>query len=279
MSLSASWTNYRIPKLTAMMALVVAVLLIPALASAGEYSAARKFGRGLAGIVTGFLEIPGNIVRESRENGVAQGATVGLAKGLGMFVARELVGVYEVLTAPFEAPAGFEPVVFPEFPWQYFESGTSRAYALDYYDREKRELEAIAGVSVDRRGNTLTLRFDDELLFRFGSANLSAGARGGLRSVADTLAKYPNAAVAVTGHTDSTGSKAYNRRLSRERADVVRDYLIGQGVDANRILAYGLGPSSPVGSNATPEGRAQNRRVEIELQPSVAGGPMTSGWR
>lgn len=83
-------------------------------------TAARKFGRGLAGMTCGFLEVPGNIVKETKEQG-AVGVPIGLALGVGMLVARELVGVYEFVTAPFPVPAGFRPILRPEYPWDYFE--------------------------------------------------------------------------------------------------------------------------------------------------------------
>ena len=70
----------------------------------------------------GFLDPPGNIVAETRSRGPAWGFTLGFAKGLGGIVVRELVGVYEFVTAPFPIPAGFQPIIQPEFPWSYFES-------------------------------------------------------------------------------------------------------------------------------------------------------------
>jgi putative exosortase-associated protein (TIGR04073 family) len=108
----------RLARATALIALVA--LLLPAVAAA-EYTAARKFGRGLAGMTCGFLEIPGNIVQVSREKSPVWGFTLGFAQGLGMVVPRVLVGVYETLSAPFEAPEGFEPILVPEYPWGYFE--------------------------------------------------------------------------------------------------------------------------------------------------------------
>ena len=86
-----------------------------------EYSAARKVGRGLAAMTCGFLEIPGNIVVETRERGAGWGFTLGFAKGLGSFVVRELVGVYEFVTAPFALPEGYAPIIEPEFPWDHFD--------------------------------------------------------------------------------------------------------------------------------------------------------------
>jgi len=99
-------------------ALAVALLALPVSAEAN--SAARKAGRGLAGMTCGFLEVPGNIVKLNRERGPAWGFTLGFVQGLGMIVVRELVGVYEFVTAPLEVPAGFEPIIQPEFPWDYF---------------------------------------------------------------------------------------------------------------------------------------------------------------
>ena len=90
---------------------------------AAKQTAARKVGRGLAGMTCGFLELPGNIVQESRKNGAAQGLTLGFAMGLGKIVPRVLVGVYEFLTSPFPVPEGYKPILDPEFPWDYFESG------------------------------------------------------------------------------------------------------------------------------------------------------------
>ena len=84
-----------------------------------DNSAAGKVGRGLAGMTCGFLEIPGNIVKETTKQG-AIGVPIGLAMGLGMFVTRELVGVYEFVTAPFPVPEGFKPILSPEYPWDYF---------------------------------------------------------------------------------------------------------------------------------------------------------------
>ncbi len=107
----------------AIYAVLIASLSTPALSQAVEYTAARKAGRGLAAMTTGFLEIPGNMVAESREHGAGAGIPLGFVFGLGKLVIRELVGVYEFLSSPFEAPAGFEPIIEPEFPWDYFEDG------------------------------------------------------------------------------------------------------------------------------------------------------------
>ena len=88
---------------------------------ATEYTPARKAGRGLAAITTGFLEVPGNMVAETRRSGLARGLTLGFVKGLGGIVVRELVGVYDFVSAPIAVPGGYRPLIEPEFPWSYFD--------------------------------------------------------------------------------------------------------------------------------------------------------------
>jgi len=99
------------------------LLLLPSVGMAD--TAVDKLGRGLAGMTTGFLELPGNIVAESRDRGGAAGATIGIAKGIGMIPVRELVGVYEFVTAPLPLPDNYRPVIHPEYPWDYFEGSSS----------------------------------------------------------------------------------------------------------------------------------------------------------
>jgi putative exosortase-associated protein (TIGR04073 family) len=110
--------------------LAVAVLVSTAVtaglpADAAAQSAARKAGRGLAAMTTAFLEVPGNMVREADRRGNAEGIPVGFVLGLGMIVVRTLVGVYEFVSAPFPAPPGYRPIIEPEFPWSYFDGGST----------------------------------------------------------------------------------------------------------------------------------------------------------
>ena len=109
-----------------------ALLLLPGAALAThdidetrENGAVDKLTRGLAGMTTGFLELPGNIVAESRDRGTLSGMTIGFAKGLGMIPVRELVGVYEFVTAPIPVPDDYEPIIHPEYPWDYFDGAHS----------------------------------------------------------------------------------------------------------------------------------------------------------
>jgi putative exosortase-associated protein (TIGR04073 family) len=103
------------------LAAIAVLLVLSAPTAVAENTAARKMGRGLAGMTCGFLEIPGNVVKTTQERGAGYGFTLGFAKGLGALVVRELVGVYEFLSAPIEVPQGFVPILTPEFPWDYFE--------------------------------------------------------------------------------------------------------------------------------------------------------------
>lgn len=110
-----------------------------------------------------------------------------------------------------------------------------------------------------------------DVLFKSGSFELLAGARERLAKVSGIVLAHPGLHLAVEGHTDSVGSDQYNQQLSEKRAEAVRDYLVQQGISADDIVATGLGKSSPVASNDTPEGRQQNRRVELVLSGSAIG--------
>ena len=259
---------------TPAVALTLCALLLPVAAGAQENTAARKAGRGLAGMTLGFLEVPGNIVQETRTNGVVSGVTIGLSVGLGKLVARELIGVYEFVTAPFAVPAGFEPILQPEFAWGYFESSPGRAYGFDdsYLSEEAYQLDRISGAVVERRAGALVVRFPEDLLFAVDSAKLSGSAAARLQEVARVIRANPGAQVVVAGYTDSTGNSLYNQDLSSKRAAAVRGYLLRQGIGSSeRIEVAGYGDASPVASNDTPSGRMSNRRVEIEMRASGVG--------
>jgi putative exosortase-associated protein (TIGR04073 family) len=105
------------PRIIALSAFALCLSAWPA----GAQTAPRKLGRGLAAMTGGFLELPGNMVAETEARGPAEGIPLGFAKGLGMIVTRELVGVHEFVTAPLPIPAGYRPIIQPEFPWEYFD--------------------------------------------------------------------------------------------------------------------------------------------------------------
>jgi putative exosortase-associated protein (TIGR04073 family) len=106
--------------LPARLALALGALLC-VVAPVRAQTAPRKFARGLAGMTLSVLEVPGNIVAESQARGYGEGIPLGFAKGLGMIVPRTLVGVWEFVSAPFPLPAGYAPMLDPEWPWGYFE--------------------------------------------------------------------------------------------------------------------------------------------------------------
>jgi outer membrane protein OmpA-like peptidoglycan-associated protein len=125
-------------------------------------------------------------------------------------------------------------------------------------------LEKIAAIKEEARGLVITL--NGSVLFATGQSTLLPIAQDRLQQVAQALQDNPGGAIVVEGHTDSVGSQATNEELSRRRAEAVRAYLIERGVATDRIRAVGLGPSRPVADNKTPEGRANNRRVEIVIE-------------
>lgn len=107
---------------------------------------------------------------------------------------------------------------------------------------------------------------DAEALFDVNSAEIKPAAKASLDKLVTTLKQFRRAdQFVLTGHTDSTGSAAYNQRLSERRAEAVKAYLVEHGIPAEMITAEGQGESEPVASNATREGRQQNRRVEIRV--------------
>ncbi|MEL6266977.1 MAG: OmpA family protein [Pseudomonadota bacterium] len=141
-----------------------------------------------------------------------------------------------------------------------------------YLDRQQRQLEADlqgSGATVERQGDSLVVSLPQQVTFAVDSDRLEPGFRPVLLNVADTLAADPRGLVDVVGHTDATGSDAYNQDLSERRAQTVANALVDGGVLPQRIAAYGRGETQPVATNETPEGRARNRRVEILIVPAT----------
>ena len=129
---------------------------------------------------------------------------------------------------------------------------------------------AIQGASVstvtDNNGYTgIQVTFDEGILFDTGKYALKTPAKNALSRFATSLINDPNTNVQIFGHTDNTGSRATNEKLSLNRANAVKNYLMNSGVSGNRMETQGLAYDYPVASNDTPEGRAQNRRVEVYI--------------
>jgi len=149
----------------------------------------------------------------------------------------------------------------------------------NYMDKQQRELEAQLAeerrnnqIELERlKNNVLKVNLNSEVSFDFNKADIKPGFYGSLNKLASVVAKYNNTIVHIVGHTDDRGSDSYNQQLSERRALAVKDYLAANGVTASRIRTEGRGESEPRATNATPEGRAMNRRVEIYLKPVVEG--------
>lgn len=144
-----------------------------------------------------------------------------------------------------------------------------------YMDNQEAELRAElqgTGVSVTRVGDRIILNMPSNITFGTDQDQVIPPFYRTLDSVALVLKKFDKTFVDVNGHTDSTGSQQHNQALSERRAASVAYYLAGRGIDQRRVSAVGFGSSQPVASNATPEGRAQNRRVEVAIAPIPAQG-------
>jgi len=139
-----------------------------------------------------------------------------------------------------------------------------------YMDRQERDLrQATAGtdIEVQRQGDEIQLVFPDTITFDFNSAMVKPDMRSQLQEVARVLNNYPSSVLGVYGHTDNVGSAEVNQRLSEQRAESVAGSLESFGVSRARMQVRGFGFNQPIASNATPEGRAQNRRVELRVVP------------
>ncbi len=133
-------------------------------------------------------------------------------------------------------------------------------------DKQAKKIEEVVpGADVKRVGEGIQIIFDDKsgVNFAFNSSDLTTGAKSNLDKVAEIFIEFPDTDLMLEGHTDSTGDDNYNMSLSKRRADAVAKYLQKQGVAANRMSVKAFGETAPRFDNATKEGQAKNRRVEI----------------
>ncbi|MDK4707002.1 OmpA family protein [Kingella negevensis] len=141
---------------------------------------------------------------------------------------------------------------------------------MDYQEKKLREQLKNTGVEVTREGNQIKLTMPENITFSTGRYDLSAAAQSSLAQAAQTLAAYVDTTISIVGHTDSTGSAAINNPLSVNRAQSVANYLAQRGVATSRMTVSGKGSTQPIADNATDAGRAQNRRVELLINPTAA---------
>lgn len=142
-------------------------------------------------------------------------------------------------------------------------------YKMDQQIKELKEQTAGSGVDVTEvdGGSAILVNLPDGVTFATGSATINPTFRETLVTVANSLQQYPDSLIDVYGHTDLTGSDAFNQRLSEQRASAVANYLISRGVSSSRIETQGFGETQPIASNDTDSGRSLNRRVEIKIVP------------
>ena len=142
--------------------------------------------------------------------------------------------------------------------------GTAGAIIGRDMDKQAEEIKTdIPGAKVERVEEGIKVEFNERILFAFSKSDIGDSAKVNLNKLVSALNKYPNTNIEVQGHTDSRGTDEYNMGLSVRRATTVANYLIANGIAAGRVTTKGFGESAPAYSNDTPEGMAQNRRVEF----------------
>ena len=146
--------------------------------------------------------------------------------------------------------------------------GAAGAYIGDRMDKQAQRIEEeIPGAEVERVGEGINVTFDETsgVYFATDKYAIEGQSREALMSLANIFQEYPNTNILVEGHTDSTGSDAYNLTLSKNRAQAVTNFLTSQGISSGRITTKWYGESQPKYDNSTVEGRSKNRRVELAI--------------
>lgn len=192
------------------------------------------------------------------QKGAAVGTGVGAAVGAGLGAAIGRSGTAALIGAGAGALAG----------------GLTGGAIGNYMDKQeasmRQSLANVEAANVQRNQDMLTVTFKSDVLFAVNSSALKAGSYDELNRVAKVLNQYPQTTITIAGHTDSTGTDAYNKTLSERRADAVKNALVGMGVNPARMTAIGYGESRPVADNNIESGRQMNRRVEIVINPQQA---------
>lgn len=146
-------------------------------------------------------------------------------------------------------------------------AGGGYGYYADKQEAELRRSMQGTGVEVQRNGDDLKLIMPGNITFATNSADIAGNFYAPLNNLANSFKQYDQNSIEIVGHTDNVGAHQYNYTLSQRRAQSVANYLTAQGVNGMRVTTRGVGPDQPVASNASESGRAQNRRVEINLRP------------
>ena len=146
-------------------------------------------------------------------------------------------------------------------------AGGGVGYYMDVQEAKLRKELADTGIVFERQGDNIVMAMPGNVTFDVNRANIKPEFHRVLNRLSEILKERNQTLIEIAGHTDSTGSDAINLPLSRDRARSVANYLVGQGVNPDRIEELGLGAAYPIASNDTPENRQLNRRVEITLVP------------
>ena len=141
---------------------------------------------------------------------------------------------------------------------------------LDKQEAELRSQLANDGITITNTGDKLIVSLPQDITFDTASYAVRPSLQSDLGKVAENLQRYPDSSVQIIGHTDNEGDATYNLGLSHQRATAVSDVIQGRGVAGSRLQTFGRGEEDPLASNLTPEGRAQNRRVDIVVIPNKA---------
>lgn len=140
-------------------------------------------------------------------------------------------------------------------------------YYADKQEAALRASMANTGVEVQRQGDQIKLIMPGNITFATDSSAIASSFYSPLNNLAGSLRQFNQNNIEIVGYTDSTGSRQHNMDLSVQRAQSVATYLTSQGVDGTHLSVRGAGPDQPIASNADVNGRAQNRRVEVNLKP------------
>lgn len=144
--------------------------------------------------------------------------------------------------------------------------GTAGAVIGRKMDRQAEEIkQTVPNAEVIREGEGIIVKFDSGILFDVNKYALKTAARTNIENLATSLKNNPETTILIVGHTDATGSEAYNKGLSERRAESVKSFAIAQGISSTRLSIDGRGEDEPIADNDTEAGRSQNRRVEIVI--------------
>lgn len=149
--------------------------------------------------------------------------------------------------------------------------GTAGAVIGRKMDRQAEEIkQTVPNAEVIREGEGIIVKFDSGILFDVDQSALKSEARANIESLATSLKNNPQTNILIVGHTDASGTDAYNYKLSERRAASVKSYAVSQGIAASRLTTEGRGETEPIADNTSDSGKAQNRRVEIVIVANEA---------